>query len=94
MVDVALAGGGGGGGALAFPVEHRWAEGQVAVAGGGGEEGFAFAQGEEQQVGDQHARPTAAAAGSAPRARRLPARAHSGPDRGAATGGRCRTAGR
>jgi hypothetical protein len=27
------------------------AEGQVAVAGGGGEEGFAFAQGDEQQVG-------------------------------------------
>jgi len=34
--DGALAGGGGGGGgALAFPVEQRWAEGQVAVAGGG-----------------------------------------------------------
>ena len=27
------------------------AEGQVAVASGGGEEGFAFAQGDEQQVG-------------------------------------------
>ena len=33
-------GGGGGGGALAFPVEQRRAEGDVAVAGGGGEEGF------------------------------------------------------
>ena len=41
-MEVALAGsgGGGGGGALAFPVEQRWAEGQVAVAGGGGEEGL------------------------------------------------------
>jgi len=36
VVDGALAGGGGGGGgALAFPVEKGWAEGQVAVAGGG-----------------------------------------------------------
>ena len=52
VVDIALAGEGcGGGGALAFPVEQRWAEGQVAVAGGGGEEGFAFAQGDEQEVG-------------------------------------------
>ena len=34
-----------------FPVEQGGAEGQVAVAGGGGEEGFAFAQGDEQQVG-------------------------------------------
>ena len=51
LVEVALAGGGGGGGALAFPVEQRGAEGQVAVAGGGREEGFAFAQGDEQQVG-------------------------------------------
>jgi hypothetical protein len=32
-------------------VEQGGAEGQVAVAGGGGEEGFAFAQGDEQQVG-------------------------------------------
>jgi hypothetical protein len=32
-------------------VGQRWAKGQVAVAGGGGEEGFAFAQGDEQQVG-------------------------------------------
>ena len=32
-------------------VEQRGAEGQVAVAGGGGEEGFALAQGDEQQVG-------------------------------------------
>jgi hypothetical protein len=42
VVDGALAGGGGGGGggALTFPVEQRGAEGQVAVAGGGGEEGF------------------------------------------------------
>jgi hypothetical protein len=32
-------------------VEKGWAEGQVAVAGGGGEEGFALAQGDEQQVG-------------------------------------------
>jgi hypothetical protein len=32
-------------------VEQRGAEGQVAVAGGGGEEGFAFAQGDEHQVG-------------------------------------------
>ena len=40
-MDGALAGGGGGGGgALAFPVEQRGAEGQVVVAGGGGEEGF------------------------------------------------------
>ena len=40
-MDVALAGGGGGGGgALAFPVEEGGVEGQVAVAGGGGEEGF------------------------------------------------------
>jgi hypothetical protein len=38
-------GGGGGGGALAFPVKQRGAEGQVAVAGGGGEEGFAFFSG-------------------------------------------------
>ncbi len=52
MVDVPLASGRGrGGGALAFPVEQRWAEGQVAVASGGGEEGFAFAQGDVQQVG-------------------------------------------
>ena len=36
VVDGALAaGGGGGGGALAFPVEERGAEGQVAAAGGG-----------------------------------------------------------
>jgi len=40
--------------------------------------------------GDRRVRPTAPAAGSAPRARRLPARAPPGPDRGAATGGRCR----
>ena len=40
-MDGALAGGGGGGGgALAFPVEQRGAEGQVAVAGGWGGEGF------------------------------------------------------
>ena len=40
-MDIALAGGGGGGGgALAFPVDQGGAEGQVAVAGGGGEEGF------------------------------------------------------
>jgi hypothetical protein len=32
-------------------VEQGGAEGQVAVAGGGGEEGFAFAQGDEQQIG-------------------------------------------
>ncbi len=32
-------------------MEQGGAEGQVAVAGGGGEEGFAFAQGDEQQVG-------------------------------------------
>jgi hypothetical protein len=32
-------------------VEQGGAEGQVAEAGGGGEEGFAFAQGDEQQVG-------------------------------------------
>jgi hypothetical protein len=38
------------GGALAFPVEEGGAEGEVAVAGGGGEEGFAFAQGDEEQV--------------------------------------------
>ena len=51
-MDVPLASGRGrGGGALAFPVEQAGAEGQVAVAGGGGEEGFAFAQGDEQQVG-------------------------------------------
>jgi hypothetical protein len=41
MVDGPLPGGrGGGGGALAFPVEQARAEGQVAGAGGGGEEGF------------------------------------------------------
>ena len=32
-------------------VDQGGAEGQVAVAGGGGEEGFALAQGDEQQVG-------------------------------------------
>jgi hypothetical protein len=41
----------GGSGALALLVEEVGAEGQIAVAGGGGEEGFAFAQGDEQQVG-------------------------------------------
>jgi hypothetical protein len=41
----------GGGGALALPVEEVGAEGQAAVAGGGGEEGFALAQGDEQEVG-------------------------------------------
>ncbi len=52
MVDVPLpGGGGGGGGALALPVEQRWAEGQVAIAGGGGEEDFALVEGDEQQVG-------------------------------------------
>ena len=41
VVDIPLAGGRRrGGGALAFPVEQGGAEGQVAVAGGGGEEGF------------------------------------------------------
>jgi hypothetical protein len=32
-------------------MEQGGAEGQVAVVGGGGEEGFAFAQGYEQEVG-------------------------------------------
>jgi hypothetical protein len=32
-------------------VEQGRAEGQVAVAGGGGEEGFALFEGDEQQVG-------------------------------------------
>jgi hypothetical protein len=32
-------------------VEQRGAEGQVAIAGGGGEEGFALVEGDEQQVG-------------------------------------------
>ena len=63
-------------GALAFPVEQGGAEGQVAVAGGGR---------------DRHARSGAVAAGSARRARRMPARAHPGPERGSATGGRCRS---
>ena len=36
---------------VAFPVEQGGAEGEVAVAGGGGEEGFAFVEGHEQQVG-------------------------------------------
>jgi hypothetical protein len=40
----------GGGGALALPVQEGGAEGQVAVAGGGGEEGFALSEGDEQQV--------------------------------------------
>jgi hypothetical protein len=31
-------------------VEQGWAEGQVAVAGGGGEEGFALVEGDEQQI--------------------------------------------
>ena len=41
----------GGSGALALPVEEVGAEGQAVGAGGGGEEDFAFAQGDEQQVG-------------------------------------------
>ena len=49
VVDVALASGRTlGSGALAFPVEQRGAQGQVPVAGGWGEEGFALAQGDEQ----------------------------------------------
>ena len=36
---------------LALAVEDRGTEGQVAVAGGGGEEGFALVEGHEQQVG-------------------------------------------
>ena len=32
-------------------MEQGGAEGQVAVAGGGGEEGFALVEGQEQQVG-------------------------------------------
>lgn len=54
MLDAPLpvgGGGGGGGGALALLVEQGRAEGQIAGAVGGGEEGFAFAQGDEQQVG-------------------------------------------
>jgi hypothetical protein len=51
VVDVPLPRGrGGGGGALALPVEQRRPEGQVALAGGRGEEGFALFEGDEQQV--------------------------------------------
>jgi hypothetical protein len=51
VVDIPLPGGrGGGSGALAFPVEQRRPEGQIAVAGGGGEEGFSLPEGDEQQV--------------------------------------------
>ena len=64
---------------------QRWTEGQVAVAGGGGEEGFAFAQGDEQQVCGaglvpEHAfavaAPKAADAASLRRASEFPPRAH------------------
>jgi len=52
VVDIALPGwGDGGGGALALPVKQRGAQGQVAVAGGGGEEGFDLVEGHKQQVG-------------------------------------------
>ena len=51
MVDVPLPRGQcGGGGAFAFPKEQGGSKGQIAEAGAGEEEGFAFAQGDEQQV--------------------------------------------
>ena len=49
---LALGGGGGfAGEALDLPVELQRGDGDVVVAGGGGEEGFALVQGDEQQVG-------------------------------------------
>jgi hypothetical protein len=35
---------------VALPVEQRGAQGQVAVAGGGGEEGFALVEGHKEQI--------------------------------------------
>jgi hypothetical protein len=48
MVDVPLPRGRcGGGGALVFPIEQGGSKSQIAEAGAGEEEGFAFAQGDE-----------------------------------------------